>query len=153
MERVKIMVMGVGSTIRGDDGAGPEVASELESLSLPWVLAVDASTSPESFVGWVEEHRPEHLIIVDVADMGLRPGEVRRIPKEKIGGEFLSTHSLPLTVLWEMLEEAAGEVVLLGIQPYTTALGSEMSEPVKSAVRRVVELIAEGRWGEVEELS
>lgn len=153
MERVKIMVLGVGSTIRGDDGAGPEVATRLKNLSLPGVLAVDASTSPESFVGWVAEHHPEHLIIVDAADMGLRPGEVRRVPRERIGGEFLSTHSLPLTVLWEMLEEAAGEVVFLGIQPYTTALGAEMSEPVKRAVGRTVEIIAEGRWDEVEELS
>lgn len=153
MEKVKIMVLGVGSPIRGDDGAGPEVASRLESLSLPGVLAFDAGTSPESFISVVQDHRPDHLIIVDAADMGLRPGEVRRVPKERIGGEFLSTHSLPLTFLWQMLEDAAGEVVLIGIQPYTTALGTEMSEPVKSAVRRVVDLIAKGRWDMVEELS
>ncbi len=71
------LVLGLGNPLRGDDGVGPVVISTLlEEYSLPDVKFVDGGTPGlETALIWRGYQR---AIIVDAADMGLKPGQWRR---------------------------------------------------------------------------
>lgn len=56
--------------------------------------------------------KPERLLIVDAADIGLNPGEIRIIDPDDIADMFImSTHNLPLNFLIDQLKEDILEVI------------------------------------------
>ncbi|PKK81146.1 MAG: hydrogenase 3 maturation endopeptidase HyCI, partial [Thermoplasmata archaeon HGW-Thermoplasmata-2] len=114
----------------------------------------DCGTVPEDSTGIVRREMPELVVLVDAANMGTAPGEIRRIPKEKIGVLCLTTHNLPLSFLVEYLEEivGAGNVHLIGIQPSDIRMGAPMSKEVESAVENLVKMLKEEKWREIAEL-
>ncbi len=150
----KYLLMGAGNDLRGDDAAGIEVARKMtESAGGDW-LAIDCGTVPEDSTGIVRREMPELVVLVDAANMGTAPGEIRRIPKEKIGVLCLTTHNLPLSFLIEYLEEivGAGNVFLIGVQPSDIRMGAPMSKEVESAVENLVKMLKEEKWREIAEL-
>lgn len=145
----KYVLMGVGNDMRGDDAAGVEIARKLAGAS-DWA-ALDCGTVPEDFTGIVRRENPESVVLVDAAEMGLAPGENRKIPKEKMGVLCLTTHNLPLSVLIEYLEEivGAGNVHLIGIQPNDLRLGAPMSNEVEVSIQKLAEILKENKWREI----
>ncbi|MCX6112667.1 MAG: hydrogenase maturation protease, partial [Proteobacteria bacterium] len=102
----KITVLGVGSELRADDGAGLLIAENLikkcgqDKCDLNSKLQVIyGATAPENFTGDIRRFAPTHLILLDSAHMGLEPGDVKIIKKEDISGITFSTHVLPLSVI------------------------------------------------------
>jgi hydrogenase 3 maturation protease len=81
----------------------------------------------------VKKWSPEHLVLVDAADMNLLPGEIRRIPKKKISTLHISTHALPLSLLMTHLQDTIKKIVLVGIQPkkITGGLSCEVQDAGK----------------------
>lgn len=132
------ILMGVGSTLRRDDGAGVYVARRLRHET--WI-ALDCGTAPENFTAVVRREHPALLVIVDAADMGLAPGEIRQIPPERIRDAGIGTHQLPLTHLVHFLAEAADRILIIGIQPADTGDGEGMSRAVRDAAERLIGLI------------
>ena len=77
-------------------------------------------------------------VVVDAADMGARPDELRLLDEGLIAEQpFLTTHKLPLIFLPKLLREFVPIVQLLSIQPALVAF----SYPMSPEVRRAVELI------------
>ncbi|MBN2067580.1 MAG: hydrogenase maturation protease, partial [Candidatus Diapherotrites archaeon] len=71
---VKSVLMGIGNELKGDDGIGNAVAREFQGKG--W-KPVECETVPENFIAIVKRERPELLVIVDAASMGLAPGQFR----------------------------------------------------------------------------
>ncbi|MDD5503624.1 MAG: hydrogenase maturation peptidase HycI [Candidatus Thermoplasmatota archaeon] len=142
----KFVLMGVGNDMRGDDAAGVEIARALAGT--PDWDALDCGTVPEDFTGIVRREKPESIVLADAAEIGLAPGQIRRIPKEKMSVLCLTTHNLPLSVLIEYLEEivGAGNVHLIGIQPKELRLGAPMSKEVENAAKNLVKILKENKW-------
>ena len=140
------MVLGVGNRLSHDDGVGPTVAATLRGTD--WI-AIDCGTSLENAVGLVARERPDLLILVDAAKMGLPPGSVRRLPLISTDQMLASTHGLPLPFVLGQIEEPAGESILIGIEPEDMSFGEGLSERVSAAAARVVDLLRAGRWGEI----
>lgn len=140
----KIAVMGVGSVLRSDDGAGMYLIEKLQELTNSKnLLLIAGSTAPENFTGVIKNFKPDVLFIVDAAKMDLDAGEIRVLDADDINGLSFSTHMLPLPVMLQFLRiETDCEVVCIGIQPESTEFGSEMCEQVKSAVESLAQLIA-----------
>ncbi|UCF10802.1 MAG: hydrogenase 3 maturation endopeptidase HyCI [Candidatus Bipolaricaulota bacterium] len=132
---MKRMLLGVGNRLRGDDGVGPEVVERLAGSD--W-LTVDAGSAPENVTGRVAREAPDLLVIVDAAEMGLSPGTLRRLPDDDAPRMLASTHGLPLSFLLERLRSAAGEIVLIGVQPSSVALGEGLSPRVGRAADELV---------------
>ena len=130
------ILLGVGNELRGDDGIGVFVAKHFYAEG--W-KAIDCGMLPENYSSVVRKERPELLVIVDATDMGLEPGSIRAIPKEKIGGLALSTHSMPLSLLIDLLEPHCGKVVLVGIQPKTIADTVGLSPEAQQAAEKAIE--------------
>jgi hydrogenase 3 maturation protease len=142
----RVLVLGIGNRLRGDDGIGSVVAERLAKAGkLP---AVDCGEMPDNYVGRVWEFKPDEIIIVDACDFGGRPGEIRVFEEgefERIANRPLSTHQLPLPMLIGLIRMEKGlarRIRLVGVQPLKTGyFTEEMSEPVRKAIPRVVRLI------------
>lgn len=138
---LKYALMGVGSELRSDDGAGMHFISCIsQKLKRDDVLLIAGSTAPENFTGVIRNFAPDVLFIIDAAHMGLKPGEVKIIPSSDIGGVSFSTHMLPLSFILKYIEAEAGcKTVFIGIQPATTEQGFSMCEEVRTGAERLAE--------------
>jgi len=144
--------MGIGNSLKGDDGVGPYVVGLLretvnvgaDGTPAAVVEAIDCGTVPENYTGVLRRLQPECLVLVDAADMGLEPGSVRTIPAEMIGALGLSTHSMPLSMFMSYVADIVGTTTLVGVQPESMFLGAGMCEAVREAGREVAQMLREG---------
>jgi len=150
------IVLGIGNRLGGDDAAGTRVVDMLNQrrhrnkAPLPTeIMAIDAGTAPESYTSVIRQHRPDLLILVDAADMGLPPGALRTITPEKISVLSFSTHHMPLSMFVSYVEEFCGKVLLVGVQPERTEMNRRISKVVHKSVKNLAEAILEGRIAEI----
>jgi hydrogenase 3 maturation protease len=126
--------MCIGNRDGGDDAVGPYISDILKKENLDTMQVIDAGTTPENFTGKVKEYKPENLIIIDAIEMNLKPGEIRIVPKEKIGVMHISTHGIPISVLIGYLERYVRNIFLIGIQPKTMS-GPISKDLIESALK------------------
>ncbi len=118
----KDLVLTVGNPLRQDDGVGFYVCEKLSEAGKLRVFHTDGD--PSIGLNLAESFRPERLIVIDGADFGGKPGEVRTISPEELGDVFLSTHEIPISVLGELIERDFGCAVLyIGIQVVQVGYG------------------------------
>jgi len=135
----KIVLLGVGNRIRGDDAAGPELI-EILKKRLPdvgkGIFLFDGEEVPENYLIPIANLKPNLVIIVDAVDFGSRPGGVKLFPIQQIPQGSFSTHRLSLRFLGSYLEkETQAKIYLLGIQPKSIKLEEKLSFEVKKALR------------------
>ena len=134
-------VVGIGSELNGDDAAGIQVARELsKAAGFPaHFLAIEGGSIPENASGQLRRFNPDLVILVDAADLGLPPGTINWLEKDKIDGMSASSHTLPLSVLGGFLEsELDCRVEYLGIQPKQLEFAAELSQEVTDAVWEII---------------
>ncbi|MEW6401858.1 MAG: hydrogenase maturation peptidase HycI [Chloroflexota bacterium] len=137
----KKLVVTVGNRMMGDDAAGPLLAQKMRSTPLEGWDVLDGGSAPENCLYLVREMAPEHVLVIDAADMDLAPGEIRLIGTEKLEDPFLmTTHTLPLSYFVQSLREFVPQVDLIGVQPQIVAFGF----PVSAEVTRAVDDLYEG---------
>lgn len=130
------LVMCIGNPEGGDDAAGPYIADKLKETDID---VIDCGITPENYTSVVKQKKPKTLIIIDAADMGLKSGEIRIVPKEKIGVMTISTHGIPVSVLMKYLEQYVKKVILIGIQPKN--MSGEMTDVVRKNADELVKKI------------
>jgi len=137
----KTLVIGVGSELRRDDAAGILAVRALSQFQTKNFTLLEGGTAPENLTGKIKELKPDLLIFIDAAQMGLSPGRLELIEPEKIGGISFSTHSLPLSVLINFIRaDLPCEILVLGIQPKDTGFGSSLSKEVKAALAQIPQM-------------
>ncbi len=138
-----IVVLGIGNELKGDDSAGLLAAKELKNLS-PKMHVFITGLMPENFVGLIKKIRPSHVILIDAASMGEKPGCIRIIDISKIKGATFSTHAQPLNFLCDYLRSNIGcSIIIIGIQPYNLSFDSCVSKEVMKAVERLTRIFRE----------
>jgi hydrogenase maturation protease len=144
------LILAVGDALRSDDGAGAQVLERLrQSPQLPsTVQLLDAGTEGLGLTLALGE--TNRAIIVDVAELGLRPGSWRRLTGARLDlaacAPGSSTHSAGLAealTLAEALGLLPEELVLYAIQPLDLSLHEGLSVPVARAVPQVASAILE----------
>ncbi|MDD4879290.1 MAG: hydrogenase maturation peptidase HycI [Candidatus Omnitrophica bacterium] len=134
------VIICVGNTLRSDDGVGPYIASYLKNTGKLAVL--DAGYNPENFIEKAAGLRPGRIVIIDAADFGGEPGETRIISERDIPETSLSTHAIPLKVVYHILKEDTGsEIRFIGIQPKEVSHGECLSPEVKAAADNLISKI------------
>ncbi|MDH4196188.1 MAG: hydrogenase 3 maturation endopeptidase HyCI [Candidatus Aminicenantes bacterium] len=140
----RVAVLGVGNPDRGDDGAGLACVRALRKVRPPLsrrVRLIEAGSVPENFTASVRRFSPSHVIVVDAARAGRRPGAVFPVDPRRIAHQDVSSHRAPLSWLARYLTETVGcHVVLIGIQPGRT----KAPGPLSSAVGKSAERVAAG---------
>jgi hydrogenase 3 maturation protease len=156
----RVAILAIGSSLRGDDAAGLEVADQLRRLKVnarrkavhsalhtphSTLRVFLGETAPENLTGQIKKFRPTHLVILDAADAaGKRPGSVTLIQHDLLrGGSSISTHNLPVNILVQYIQQSVPcRVLILGIQPKSHEFGRPLSAPVQKAARRAASALA-----------
>jgi hydrogenase 3 maturation protease len=133
-----LLILCIGNRHGGDDAIGPYVYDRLHT-DAPAMRAVDCGTTPENYTTTITQHQPRTVLLIDAVDMGLPPGELRIVPREKLGSLTISTHGMPLAVLMQYLEQNAPHVILIGIQP--KHLSGRLSSTVKKSADHLIEML------------
>ncbi|MEI6634646.1 MAG: hydrogenase maturation protease [Chlamydiota bacterium] len=137
----RIALIGVGNTLRGDDGAGSLLAGRLGARGID--RAFDGGTAPENYCERVALLAPRMVFIADAACFGGEPGEVRLLDPRLLGAGALSTHGLSLRPLAAYLEERCGcRVFVVGIEPSGAGDGGALSPPVRRALGELEDYFA-----------
>ncbi len=141
------VILGVGSSLNCDDGAGPAIAEALISAMKGRapvnenVMVINGCAAPENFTGEIKRFGPDTLIIIDAADFSGAPGSVSIIDLKDISGATFSSHMLPVRIMAEYLEKETGcKTFLIGIQPESVLYGDVLSLPVSRAVKEIIKI-------------
>ena len=129
------VVVGIGNTMRRDDGVGPAVAARIARRRLPGVRVVACPAEPTALL---EAWEDAALAIVVDAATGGRPGRVRRCALEDLAeARTVSSHDLTLTETYGLalvLDRAPDAVVVIAVDVADTGYGEGLSPSVEAAL-------------------
>lgn len=152
----RIVVLGVGSELHGDDAVGVVVARRLQEMDLGEnVEVVVGHTGGLNLLFDMEG--ADWAIVVDAVDFGGQPGEICVFDAEDadlvMARRVASLHHVSLADVLELGREAGitPRVTVVGIQPGAMGFGADLSaavaQQVEAAVQAVVDLVAGARNG------
>ena len=137
----KTLVIGIGNTLKGDDGAGPLICEALHSAGIS-AEVIDTGTVPENYIRPIVRKAPENLLVIDAIDFGASPGTINIFKPEQLSSLVISTHALSPRHFVDMVrQEVDVDVYFVGIQPGQTKLGESVSAEVNDAVRCLVDML------------
>jgi hydrogenase 3 maturation protease len=138
----RVVVACVGNSLRGDEAAGPLVATLVGPTSR--LTVIDCGETPENYLGVIARLKPEKVIVVDAADFGGGAGDVRIAVRQEIGGYAIPTYAPRLTTFTDYVEAQTGaETFYITIQPESVEFGRSMGCAVAAAARGLAEAINE----------
>ena len=138
----KIAILGVGSPLKSDDAAGiliaGKIADNFPEEDYPLLRIYIGESAPENFTGEIKKFMPDHLLVIDAADLEEEPGSVTFIDMAVIKGVSFCTHMLPLNIMLDYLKlETGTEITILGIQPQNLSYDGKITDSVKVAIDEV----------------
>ena len=151
--RARILILGVGNVLFGDDGFGPEVVGYLNRhYTIPddaYVMDVGTGVRKLLFTISLSTVKPEEIVIVDAVDWGHDLGRISLIsaadlPESKV--DDFSLHQLPTSNLLRELQLDCGvrvTVVACDVSVMPGAIRPGLSPAIQTAVAEAAQLIAE----------
>ena len=152
----RVVVAGMGSEYRRDDGAGPAVVDRVAGL-LDGMVVLGPFADPLDLLGLWDD--ADLAVVVDAVQSGAAPGTVQLLELDPdgsgpgpVGGPSgtTSTHGIGLAGVFRLARavgNAPRRVVVVGIEGQEFGSGTGLSPAVEGAVahaaRHVVELIGE----------
>lgn len=142
---MKILILGIGNLLMGDEGVGVHTIRELEKISLPENIdLLDGGTGGFHLLEYFQTYK--RLIMIDATMDGEKAGTIKLI-KPKFASDFpkaLSAHDIGLkdlvesaTILGSMPDVYLFTVTISEIKSMTM----ELSEDVANAIPEVIEKI------------
>jgi hydrogenase 3 maturation protease len=96
----KIVFIGLGNELRGDDWAGIYLLRKLRSERVfSHSLFIEAGISPENYITAVLDYDPDLIVFIDSVRCGGPPGQIRFIEPEDIEDSGFSTHSYSIKLI------------------------------------------------------
>ncbi len=143
--RNKILVLGIGNTLMGDEGVGVHVVTSLEKAPLPEnVELLDGGTG--SFLLLEPMQTADRVILVDATIDGAPNGTIRRL-RPKYSRDYprtLTAHDIGLKDLIDAfyLMGETPEVTLFAVSiPPLGEMTTEMSPEIEALVPKVAEMV------------
>lgn len=141
-----MLVIGVGNTYRGDDGAGPAVIALLRAEELPGVQLLECDGDCSALLeAW---HGADAVVLIDAVSSGARSGTIYRfdalaqpLPREV---SFQSTHAFGVAealALGHTLGQLPVNLIIYAVEGKTFATGIGLSTEVESAVQEVAQQV------------
>ena len=136
----RVVIAGIGNSIRMDDYVGVKIVQDLRGKVSDKVMLIECETVPESYTHEIVDFNPTHILLIDAAVLGLKPGESRLIKPEQLTGiPAFSTHMLPLRIFCEYLRKTIeAKIVLLLIEPKKTDFGEELSLEIEASAQNIM---------------
>lgn len=137
------VIVGIGNTLKGDDGAGPSVCQQLRRAKVRAEL-IDAGNVPENYIQLIIKKAPQNLLIIDAIDFGASPGTIGIFKPEQLNSSVFSTHVLSPRLFVDMVcQNIKVDVYFVGIQPAQTQLGQSVSAEVNQAIQCLTHTLTE----------
>jgi len=150
----EIMVLACGNILFADDGFSVHVIEKLQDLltdeEREYVSLVDAGAgAPQQVLSLMDENsKTKKIIVVDIIDYGLNPGEIKILEKEYLPDpdhSRLDIHDWPLSrALREVCDKYDLELKVIGCQAKYVSepdVVIGLSKEVESAVDKAVDII------------
>jgi hydrogenase 3 maturation protease len=136
----KVVVAGIGNPIRSDDFLGVKIIQGLHGKVSENVLLIECETVPESFTQQILDFDPTHVLLIDAAILGLKPGESRLLDSTQLqDSPAFSTHTLPMRIFCEyIMKMGKAKIGLVLVEPKETDFGEGLSREVDVAVRKII---------------
>lgn len=145
-DKKRIVILGVGNALLGDEGVGIHVINELKNESFaPSVKIIDGGTAGIDLLFWLED--ADYVIIIDCMEANAAPGAIFRLSADELllntSGQISSLHDLNLP---EMLFIAKNlgklpPTIIYGVQPQRITLSDQLSPAVHRILPRLLQLI------------
>ena len=145
MNLKKVVIAGIGNPLRTDDFVGVKIVQDLKGKVSKTVCLIECETVPESFMQEIVDLKPSHVLLIDAAILGLKPGEIRLVFPEQIADfPAVTTHVLPLRIFCEYVAEMTkAKIALLLVEPENTEFGEGMTLTVKTVAERITKILLE----------
>ncbi|MDD2680263.1 MAG: hydrogenase maturation protease [Candidatus Omnitrophica bacterium] len=134
----KVVIVGIGNTLRSDDGVGSILAQRIQD-KVPYIV-YDASASPENYLGKIIKDKPDTILLIDAVDFAGSSGEIRLLEGEDIQTvNFFSTHDASISLAINYLKNSlkAASIFILAIQPKVLAFGDKLSPEISGALKKI----------------
>ena len=144
----RIVVIGVGNLLKGDDGFGVRVIEALGRENLPaGVECIDGGTGGPTLM--VHFQDAEVLILIDAVNLGdAAPGTLRVFSlaevAEAAGGATFSLHDLGVMAMLDLARKLGScppVVRFVGAQPERFDQGDRLTPAVEAAVPQAVKMV------------
>jgi coenzyme F420 hydrogenase subunit delta len=149
--QARVLILGVGNVLFGDDGFGPAV---VESLQRDYAIqddiyVMDAGTGVRKllFTLILGDLHPQEIVIVDAVDWGHQIGTVEVIPVSELPAtkiDDFSLHQVPTSNMLRELQDVCQVTVSVvvcdvGIVPQSIepGLSPEIEQAVQTASRKI----------------
>jgi hydrogenase maturation protease len=148
------LIVGLGNPLRGDDGVGCRLVTELATRDLPpEVEVLDGGMAGLGLLDIMEGW--ERVVVVDAADVGQEPGTyVRFAPADARlvpAADRFSFHHAGLgevLALASALDRSLPELVVFGVQPAGVGWGQGLSAAVESVLPALADAVLAELRGE-----
>jgi hydrogenase 3 maturation protease len=133
----KVVILGIGNTLRNDDGVGSIIASRIKD-KVPYIV-YDAGPSPENYLGKIIKDKPDNIVIIDAVDFGGKPGELRIMEGEGLTTTNLfSTHNASISLTINYLKNNLKvDIIILIIQPKDINFGDKLSPQISQTLTKL----------------
>ena len=140
LEGKRILLIGVGNRLRGDDAVGPLLIQRLQDqVDIP---LLDAGDVPENYLGPIEDSGAELVLVVDAVEMGKNVGDTAIFYIEQVQNMSVSTHTANLGLLFKVIPpERRPQVIMLGIQPGNIELGQGLTVSVHKTLEGLAKML------------
>jgi hydrogenase maturation protease len=140
------IVLGLGNLVHSDDGVGVHAIHSLQcdERVFPGVTLIDGGTQGMALLPHITNAC--RLLVIDAIDAGEPAGTLLRFEGAALRGlpGKASVHQLgfgDLMAAMSLLGESPAELLVLGVQPQSTAWGTELTEPVSRALPDLVSCV------------
>lgn len=141
----RVVVAGIGNPLRTDDFIGVKIVQDLEDKVSDKVNLLECETVPEGFMQEIVDLKPSHVLLIDAAILGLKPGETRlAFPEQITAFPATTTHMLPLRIFCEYITKMTeAEIALLLIEPENTDFGEGLTPTVQATAEKITKILLE----------
>ncbi|HVP15993.1 MAG TPA: hydrogenase 3 maturation endopeptidase HyCI [candidate division Zixibacteria bacterium] len=141
----RVVLAGVGNPIRMDDYAGLRVVQDLQGNVSERVLLIECETVPEDSMQQIIDFCPTHVLLIDAALLGLKPGSYKLVEPERLTmPPAFSTHMLPLRIFCEHIRKTTqARIALLLVEPERSDFGEGLTPSVEASVKEIVQTLHE----------
>ncbi len=137
----KVVVAGIGNPIRMDDFVGTKIVQDLQGKVSEKIYLIECETVPENFMQQIIDFNPTHVLLIDAAILGLKPGNSRLIrPERLMAFPAYSTHALPLGMFCGYLAKMTkANIALLLVEPKKADFGEGLTLEVEASAQDIVD--------------
>ncbi|MDD4169822.1 MAG: HyaD/HybD family hydrogenase maturation endopeptidase [Desulfotomaculaceae bacterium] len=145
-EEKRIVILGVGNLLLGDEGVGIHAINELKNESFsPSVKIIDGGTAGIDLLFWLED--ADYVIIIDCIEANAEPGSILRLQADELllnaPGQISSLHDISLQEML-FIAKKLGKLpptIIYGVQPKNITLSDQLSPAVHRSLPRLLQLI------------